>query len=121
VIECLPWNEPLRRHDWPDALVYLDPPYHVYERRYGPRIFGHNDHARLADTLRPQGRWVLSYKDCPENRSLSETGADIKTLDVAYSIGGAGARRTVFLISGWTSVSNAAIVNHFRLILFWTP
>jgi len=34
VIECLPWQEVIRRYDRPETLFYLDPPYWGCENDY---------------------------------------------------------------------------------------
>jgi DNA adenine methylase len=89
VIECLDWDELLRRYDRPGALFYLDPPYWGCEQDYGPGIFARADFERLADALgRLRGRFLLSLNDVPEVRAVFSR-FEIEAVDTTYSIAGA--------------------------------
>lgn len=50
-IECLPYDDIVRRYDRPDTLFYLDPPYEKCETCYGKGIFSKEDYAMLANIL----------------------------------------------------------------------
>jgi len=68
-LECLPYEEVLRRYDRPTTLFYLDPPY------WGRKLYRYNlasaDFEKLAERLQKvQGRFVLSLNDVPEVRAL---------------------------------------------------
>ena len=62
--------ELIRQHDKPGTLFYCDPPYYGTEKYYAEQ-FSVPDHIRLRDCLAGiQGRFVLSYNDCPFVREL---------------------------------------------------
>lgn len=68
-IECLPYQEILRRFDRPETLFYVDPPY------FGRQLYRYNftddEFSELADRLRElQGKFVLSLNDVSEVRRL---------------------------------------------------
>lgn len=68
------------------SLTYLDPPYYVKGNDLYQHGFTHDDHLRLAESLRKHNnRWVLSYDDCPEIREIY-SWANIEVIDVKYSI-----------------------------------
>lgn len=70
VIENLDFERLLKVYDRPDALFYLDPPYHGTEKYY-QADFSDSDHQRLRDVLRTvKGKWVLSYNDDEYIRGL---------------------------------------------------
>lgn len=70
VIENQDFETLIRHYDRPDALFYCDPPYYSTEDMYEAN-FGWSDHVRLRDTLESiQGKFLLSYNDCPEIRAL---------------------------------------------------
>jgi DNA adenine methylase len=93
VIECLPWDELLRRYDRPGTLFYLDPPYWGSEGDYGAGMFGRADFDRLAACLAGlKGRFVLSLNDHPGVREVFG-GFKLEEVETSYSI--AGGRRTV--------------------------
>ncbi|MBI5307132.1 MAG: DNA adenine methylase [Planctomycetes bacterium] len=51
-IECLDYQEYIRRYDSPDTLFYCDPPYLNTEGYYGKGNFAYDDHHALAKLLR---------------------------------------------------------------------
>lgn len=60
----------IRRYDRPETLFYVDPPYFQAEKYYAEG-FGETDHIRLKEVLdKMQGRFVLTYNDCPFVREL---------------------------------------------------
>ncbi|GAB6035452.1 DNA adenine methylase [Fundidesulfovibrio butyratiphilus] len=84
-IENLPYGEFIARHDRPETLFYLDPPYWGVENYYGKGLFGRDDFARLAQQLAGlQGKFLLSLNDTPGVRETF--GAfSIGTLATKYS------------------------------------
>ena len=68
-IECLPYEEILKRFDRPTSLFYLDPPY--YGRSLYRHNFKHDDFVKLETHLRAlRGKFVLSLNDVPEVREI---------------------------------------------------
>jgi len=103
VIECLPYEEFIRRYDRSGTLFYLDPPYEGCEGDYGEGMFGPADFDRLAAILRDlRGQFLLSLNDTPAVRR-SFAGFEMREVEVAYSISraeGARGRRGELLIPG---------------------
>ena len=61
----------IKQYDRKESFFYCDPPYYETEGYYEGGGFGRNDHARLAEALvSMQGKFLLSYNDCPEIREL---------------------------------------------------
>lgn len=72
VIEHLDFEHLFKTYDRDSALFYLDSPYYDAERYY-PDRFQSEDHTRLKTALdNIKGRFILSYNDCPEIRTLYE-------------------------------------------------
>ena len=72
VIENQDFETLIHHYDRPDTFFYLDPPYFSTEDMYAVE-FTWEDHVRLWDTVAAmQGRFLLSYNDCPEIRQLYE-------------------------------------------------
>src|SRR5882762_5409201 len=68
-IECLPYEEILKRYDRPTTLFYLDPPY--WDIQLYKYNFSEEDFKGLEERLRKiQGKFVLSLNDVPEVRKL---------------------------------------------------
>jgi DNA adenine methylase len=68
-LECLPYEQVLKRYDRPATLFYLDPPY------WGRKLYRYNlepeDFEKLAQHLATlRGKFVLSLNDLPEVRTL---------------------------------------------------
>lgn len=68
-LECLPYEEILKRYDRPTTLFYLDPPY------WGRKLYRYNlepkDFETLAEHLaKIHGKFILSLNDVPEVRTL---------------------------------------------------
>jgi DNA adenine methylase len=73
VVENKDFEPLIRQYDRPDAFFYLDPPYYNTEDYYENVGFATKDHQRLAEALmKIQGKFLLSYNDCPEIRTLYE-------------------------------------------------
>lgn len=65
IIENWDFEKVFRAYDSPGTFTYLDPPYYGTEDCY--RGFLRSDHERLCGlALNAQGKWVLSYNNCPE-------------------------------------------------------
>jgi DNA adenine methylase len=82
-IECLPYEEIIRRFDGPETLFYLDPPYF---RRYLYRFnFTDEDFQTLSMRLRAiRGKFVLSLNDAPEIRKWF-AGFFIRGIELHYT------------------------------------
>jgi DNA adenine methylase len=82
-LECLPYEEVLKRYDRPTTLFYLDPPY------FGLNLYRYNfkteDFEKLAERLRGlDGKFVLSLNDVPEVRSIFRE-FQIKRVETPYT------------------------------------
>ena len=103
VIECLDYQDFLRRYDGPGTFFYLDPTYWGCEGDYGKALFSRDDFARLADQLATlQGRFLMSINDVPEVRDLF-SWARIEAVTTTYTVGnhaGRSSARPELLISG---------------------
>lgn len=61
----------IRQYDRPGSFFYCDPPYYNADQYYASVPADGFDHKRLAETLYGiQGKFLLSYNDCPEIREL---------------------------------------------------
>ena len=80
VIENKDFEKLIRQYDRPESFFYCDPPYYNTEDYYEDVGFTRKDHERLANTLcNIQGKFLLSYNDCPEIRELySKPGITIE-------------------------------------------
>lgn len=73
VIENQDFETVIKHYDQPNCLFYCDPPYYETENMYPDGGFSREDHSRLATCLsRIQGKFLLSYNDCPQIRCLYE-------------------------------------------------
>lgn len=67
VIENRDFEKLIEHYDRPDSFFYCDPPYFMTENYYDNVDFKRLDHERLANALCSiQGKFMLSYNDCPE-------------------------------------------------------
>ena len=90
-IECLPYEEILKRFDRPDTLFYLDPPY--FGRKLYRYNFDEDDFRVLAERLRNvRGKFVLSLNDVPEVRALF-AGFRIEAVNLHYTSQKSAGRR----------------------------
>jgi DNA adenine methylase len=80
-LECLPYQEVLRKYDREFTFFYLDPPY--FGLPYYKFNFTEKDYAELAGTLkRLKGKFLLSLNDAPEVRRIF---ADFKIHGLTFS------------------------------------
>nr|WP_302054935.1 DNA adenine methylase [Burkholderia multivorans] len=69
------------------AFIYLDPPYYKKGQDLYLNYYVHDDHARLAETMKnlPERiRWMVSYDNHPEIRALYSTFRQM-TYSLSYS------------------------------------
>lgn len=73
----------IRLRDSPESFFYCDPPYFGTEGYYLNVNFTRTDHERLAHVLLDiQGKFLLSYNDCPEIRALYDRpGIQIESVE----------------------------------------
>ncbi|HVJ53439.1 MAG TPA: DNA adenine methylase [Aliidongia sp.] len=96
-IECLPYEEFIRRYDRPGALFYLDPPYYGSEDDYSDTgdLFSRLDFGRLAMLLQTvKGKAIVSINDHPAIRAAF-AGFEIEEVETSYTIRGNGRAKRV--------------------------
>jgi DNA adenine methylase len=100
-IECLPYDDILRRYDRPETLFYLDPPY--WGRKLYRLNFTESDFVKLEKNLRlVKGKFILSLNDLPEARKLFHRYV-IREIELAYTAQmKAGKRFRELLITNFT-------------------
>jgi DNA adenine methylase len=82
-LECLPYQDILRKYDRPFTFFYLDPPY--WNRPYYKFNFKDEDYIQLANRLKElKGNFLLSLNDAPEIRQIF-SHFHIQSLQMAYS------------------------------------
>jgi DNA adenine methylase len=82
-IECLPYEEILKRYDRPQTFFYLDPPY--WNRPLYKFNFTENDYIELEERLQNlKGKFILSLNDLPEVRKCFHRFA-MREISFAYS------------------------------------
>ena len=70
-IENRDFESLIRLYDRPESFFYCDPPYYDTESFYKDVDFTGEDHIRLRDALlESEGKFLVSYNDCPEIREL---------------------------------------------------
>lgn len=81
VIENKDFEALIKQYDRPESFFYCDPPYFSTEDYYENVSFTEKDHQRLAGALMGiEGKFLLSYNDCPEIRALySRPGISIES------------------------------------------
>lgn len=88
IIERLPFDDFICRHDRPGALFYLDPPYLGTEHYYGPGVFSAADYEVLRILLEAcKGHWIMSINDHPEIRRIF-AGCAMEEVGLNYGVGG---------------------------------
>jgi DNA adenine methylase len=104
-LECLPYQDILRKYDRPFTFFYLDPPY--FNKPFYKFNFAEKDYVELAERLsKLKGRFLLSLNDAPEIRCIFG-GFNIATLEMTYSSQRkAGKRYQELLISNYAFPGN---------------
>jgi DNA adenine methylase len=99
-LECLPYQDILRKYDRPFAFFYLDPPY--FNKPYYKFNFTEQDYIELADRLKLlKGKFLMSLNDTPEIRRIFST-FNISTIQLVYTARkNAGKKYTELLISNY--------------------
>jgi len=92
--------------DAEDTFFYCDPPYWGTEDYYDGVVFGKDDHMRLRDLLLSiDGKFLLSYNDCPEIRELYDGHGmfieEVSRLDNLRQFAVAGSLYSELLISNY--------------------
>jgi len=82
-VECLPYEDILRRYDRPETLFYLDPPY------FNVKLYRYNlepdDFRAMAERLGAlKGKFVLSLNDVPEVRTIFKAFR-LRSIETAYT------------------------------------
>lgn len=99
-IECLPYQEFIKRYDRPDTLFYLDPPYWGCESFYGKDFFSRADFAELAKLLKGiKGKFIMSINDVPEIRAIFK-GFHQKEVNTRYTAGTQSGKKAAELLIG---------------------
>lgn len=82
-LECLPYQDILRKYDRPFTFFYLDPPY--WGRPYYKFNMNEKDYVEMAEHLKQlKGKFLLSLNDVPEIRKIF-AGFEITPIKLAYS------------------------------------
>lgn len=90
VIECLDFEEFIRRYDGPGTFFYLDPPYWGSEGDYGKALFSRDDFQRLSGQLaKIKGGFLMPINDVPAIRDLF-SWARVEEITTSYSVAGRG-------------------------------
>ena len=111
VIENKDFEKLIDQYDRPESLFYCDPPYFETEDYYEDVGFTKADHIRLAERLSSiEGKYLLSYNDCPEIRELYESrGARIESISRLSNIAQryeAGKQYDELIISNYDTKEN---------------
>ena len=111
VIENKDFEKLIDQYDRPESFFYCDPPYFETEDYYEDVGFTKADHERLADRLSSiEGKYLLSYNDCPEIRELYESrGARIERISRLSNIAQryeAGKQYDELIISNYDTSEN---------------
>ena len=111
VIENKDFEKLIEQYDRPESFFYCDPPYFETEDYYEDVGFTKDDHIRLADRLSSiEGKYLLSYNDCPEIRELYEKrGARIESISRLSNIAQryeAGKQYDELIISNYDTSEN---------------
>lgn len=124
VVENKDFEQLIRQYDRPDSFFYCDPPYFATEDYYEDVGFTAADHQRLAGTLCGiEGKFLLSYNDCPEIRAIyNRPGLIIESTSRLSNIAQRyenGAMFAELLIANYDTTEQAR--NFLQLTLFDDP
>lgn len=111
VIENKDFEKLIDQYDRPESFFYCDPPYFETEDYYEDVGFTKDDHIRLAGRLSSiEGKYLLSYNDCPEIHELYESrGARIESISRLSNIAQryeAGKQYDELIISNYDTYEN---------------
>ena len=99
-VECLPYQEFIKRYARPDTLFYLDPPYWGCESFYGKDFFSRADFGELAKLLKGiKGKFIMSINDVPEIRAIFK-GFHQKEVNTRYTAGTQSGKKAAELLIG---------------------
>ena len=120
VIENRDFEKLIRQYDRLESFFYCDPPYYATEDYYEDVGFTTKDHERLADALCGiEGKFLLSYNDCPEIRELySREGIIIEGTTRLSNIAQryeAGKQYAELLISNYNTTERYEMERQFTL------
>ncbi len=90
VIECLCYDDFIRRYDRTTTLFYIDPPYYFGENDYGKGMFSRADFGKMATLLATiKGKFLLSINDV---QPIRKAFAGFKMVEVStkYTVSGKG-------------------------------
>jgi DNA adenine methylase len=88
VIECLPWQEFIRRYDRPGTLFFIDPPYYGSEDDYGREMFRRAEYDEMATILKGlRGTFIMTMNNRPEVRRIF-AGFAFSRARVTYTVSG---------------------------------
>jgi DNA adenine methylase len=124
VVENKDFEKLIKQYDRPESFFYCDPPYFATEDYYEDVGFTVADHQRLADALcEIDGKFLLSYNDCPEIRTLYDRPGIIiegtsRLSNIAQRYEG-GAMYDELLIANYDTTEQAR--NFLQLTLFDDP
>ena len=121
IIENKDFEKLIKQYDRPESFFYCDPPYYDTEDYYEDVGFTRKDHERLANVLcNMQGKFLLSYNDCPEIRELySRPGITIEATTRLSNIAQryeAGKQYAELLISNYDTIER--INSQIQMSLF---
>ena len=120
VIENKDFGQLIKQYDRPESFFYCDPPYFATEDYYEDVGFTTVDHKRLADALCAiDGKFLLSYNDCPEIRAIYDRPGIIiegtsRLSNIAQRYEG-GAMYAELLISNYDTTEQARSFLQFTL------
>ena len=87
-VECLTWQDFIKRWDRPYALFFIDPPYWGVEDYYGKAMFDRAEYEEMSEALVGlSGRFILTLNDVPEVRRIF-AWATIEAVTLNYSTSG---------------------------------
>lgn len=92
VIECLCYDDFIRRYDTANTLFYIDPPYFFGENDYGKGMFSRADFTKLAALLgQIKGKFLLSINDV---QPIRKAFSAFKMVEVStkYTVSGKGSK-----------------------------
>ena len=124
VIENKDFEKLISQYDRPNTQFYLDPPYYATEDYYEDVGFTRADHERLCNALLGiEGKFLLSYNDCPEIRELySKPGITIETTTRLSNIAqryDAGKQYPELLIANYDTLTEGILAK--QLTVFDNP